>query len=103
LTALALANGRSETRTFDQRYYPSTIQVAGLERWTYSDVDPVGNIRQIDATPDCEATVALDGQTFSTEETVAACDTLSAINTTVQPPGPITFTAGCQATPTFTS
>ncbi|HET9225459.1 MAG TPA: RHS repeat-associated core domain-containing protein, partial [Thermoanaerobaculia bacterium] len=49
LTSLSLGNGLTETRTYDQRYQPATIQVAGsgtLLNWSYA-VDGVGNITAI--------------------------------------------------------
>ncbi len=49
LATLALGNGLTETRTFDARYFPSTITVPGRLAWTYA-TDPVGNITAV-ATP----------------------------------------------------
>jgi RHS repeat-associated protein len=49
LTSLSLGNGLTETRTYDQRYQPATIQVAGgstLLNWSYT-LDAVGNITAI--------------------------------------------------------
>lgn len=46
LSSLTLGNGLTETRTFNQRYFPSSITLAGtgdLLRWTYT-TDAVGNI-----------------------------------------------------------
>jgi RHS repeat-associated protein len=42
LTALSFANGLSETRLFDQRYFPDRIQAGALLDWDYT-VDAVGN------------------------------------------------------------
>ena len=42
LATLAFANGLSETRLFDQRYFPDRIQAGSLLDWDYT-VDPVGN------------------------------------------------------------
>lgn len=42
LTSLTLGNGLVETRTFDQRYYPFEVLVAGKLDWKYT-VDAVGN------------------------------------------------------------
>jgi YD repeat-containing protein len=42
LTNLAFANGLSETRLFDARYFPDRIQAGSLLDWDYS-VDAVGN------------------------------------------------------------
>lgn len=49
LTSLSLGNGLTETRTYDQRYQPATIQVTGgstLLNWSYT-LDAVGNITAI--------------------------------------------------------
>ncbi|HWM91166.1 MAG TPA: RHS repeat-associated core domain-containing protein [Thermoanaerobaculia bacterium] len=49
LSSLALGNGLTETRTYDQRYQPATIQVGGLSpllHWSYT-TDNVGNITAI--------------------------------------------------------
>jgi YD repeat-containing protein len=46
LATLALGNGLTETRTFDARYFPSTITVPGRLAWTYA-TDPVGNITAV--------------------------------------------------------
>ncbi len=42
LASLTLGNGLSETRTFDQRYFPQSIAVPGRLSWTYTQ-DKVGN------------------------------------------------------------
>ena len=42
LTSLALGNGLTETRFFDDRYYPDRIQVPSRLDWDYT-VDAVGN------------------------------------------------------------
>ena len=42
LAALSFANGLSETRLFDARYFPDRIQVGALLDWDYT-VDGVGN------------------------------------------------------------
>ncbi len=42
LTSLALGNGLTETRTFDQRYFPRSIEVPGRLSWSYTQ-DKVGN------------------------------------------------------------
>ena len=49
LAALSLANGLSETRLFDQRYFPDRIQAGGLLDWDYT-VDAVGNPMAITGT-----------------------------------------------------
>ena len=46
LTSLALGNGLAETRSFDSRYFPSSITVPGRLDWTYS-TDTIGNILEI--------------------------------------------------------
>jgi RHS repeat-associated protein len=46
LQQLHLANGISETHTFDQRYYPTGITAGNLLTWTYS-TDAIGNITAI--------------------------------------------------------
>ena len=47
LSTLALGNGRTETRTFNARYFPTGITLSGsLLSWTY-DTDQVGNILTI--------------------------------------------------------
>ena len=46
LTSLALGNGLAETRSFDSRYFPSSIAVPGRLDWTYS-TDTIGNILEI--------------------------------------------------------
>jgi YD repeat-containing protein len=46
LQTLHLANGLTETHTFDQRYYPTTISAGTLLNWTYT-TDAVGNITTI--------------------------------------------------------
>ncbi len=52
LSGLALGNGLSETRLFDQRYLPSSIRLGGLLSWSYT-TDALGNILAIsdDNTP----------------------------------------------------
>jgi RHS repeat-associated protein len=42
LTSLSLANGLTETRSFNNRYFPSHIQVGSLLNWDYTE-DAVGN------------------------------------------------------------
>ncbi|HWM92937.1 MAG TPA: RHS repeat-associated core domain-containing protein, partial [Thermoanaerobaculia bacterium] len=42
LSSLSLANGLSETRLFDERYYPDEIQAGALLDWDYT-LDGVGN------------------------------------------------------------
>ncbi len=46
LQILHLANGVTETHTFDQRYYPTAISAGALLAWTYS-TDAAGNITAI--------------------------------------------------------
>lgn len=46
LSSLTLGNGRTETRSFNNRYFPSGITLGGLLNWTYS-TDAVGNILSI--------------------------------------------------------
>jgi RHS repeat-associated protein len=46
LQILHLANGLTETHTFDQRYYPTSISAGALLNWTYT-TDAVGNITAI--------------------------------------------------------
>jgi RHS repeat-associated protein len=46
LQILHLANGLTETHTFDQRYYPTSISAGSLLTWTYA-TDAVGNITAI--------------------------------------------------------
>ena len=46
LSRLTLGNGLTETRTFDNRYFPSGITLGGLLNWSYS-TDAVGNILSI--------------------------------------------------------
>lgn len=57
LTALTFANGLSETRLFDQRYFPDRIQAGALLDWDYT-VDAVGNPTAI--------TGSIIGTTYST-------------------------------------
>ncbi|HWM94596.1 MAG TPA: RHS repeat-associated core domain-containing protein, partial [Thermoanaerobaculia bacterium] len=42
LSSLSLANGLSETRLFDERYYPESIEAGTILDWDYT-VDAVGN------------------------------------------------------------
>jgi YD repeat-containing protein len=51
LSSLALGNGLTETRTYDGRYSPESIQVPGRLSWSYS-ADAVGNILGITDTLD---------------------------------------------------
>jgi hypothetical protein len=46
LSSLTFGNGRTETRAFTQRYFPSSITLSGLLGWTYT-TDGVGNILSI--------------------------------------------------------
>jgi RHS repeat-associated protein len=46
LSSLTLGNELTETRTFNARYFPSSISAGGLLSWSYS-TDGVGNIRSI--------------------------------------------------------
>ncbi len=46
LSGLTLANGRTEARAFNNRYFPSGLTLGGLLNWTYS-TDAVGNILSI--------------------------------------------------------
>ncbi|HBL26267.1 MAG TPA: hypothetical protein DD490_05460, partial [Acidobacteria bacterium] len=49
LTTLTLANGLSETRSFDPRYHPDRIQAGALLDWDYT-VDALGNPTAITGT-----------------------------------------------------
>jgi RHS repeat-associated protein len=51
LTSLALGNGLTETRTYDDRYAPESIQVPGRLSWSYT-TDAVDNILGITDTLD---------------------------------------------------
>ncbi len=95
LESLALGNGLTETRGFDGRYFPASIDLTGgLQRtWSYT-TDKVGNILQIDETVGCPLTLAVDNQTLSAPEVFEACDEVSSQNTTVQSPGAVVYRAG---------
>ncbi|MGB6363794.1 MAG: RHS repeat-associated core domain-containing protein, partial [Thermoanaerobaculia bacterium] len=61
LTGLTLANGLTETRGYDQRYFPERIQVPGLLDWTFT-TDAVGNILSITDAEDPAGARAYDYQ-----------------------------------------
>ncbi|HEX6899358.1 MAG TPA: RHS repeat-associated core domain-containing protein [Thermoanaerobaculia bacterium] len=46
LSSLTLGNGLAETRSFTQRYFPSSITLGSLLNWSYS-TDNIGNILSI--------------------------------------------------------
>ena len=64
LTSLTLGNGLSESRAFDQRYYPQSITVPGRFGWTYT-VDKLANPTAITDTVD-----AASSRTFTYQDHV---------------------------------
>lgn len=62
LASLALGNGLTETRTFDQRFFPQSIVVPGRLSWTYVQ-DKVGNPLAI-----TDALVPANSRTFTYQD-----------------------------------
>ena len=87
LAGLTLGNGLTETRDFDGRYFPASIDLSGgLGRtWLYT-TDKVGNITQIQESVGCPLNLAVDGQTVSSPQVFEACEEVSSQNTTLQAP-----------------
>ena len=69
-SSLDLGNGLTETRGFDARYHPTSIDLAGIATLTYT-TDAVGNVTRIDRTVDADifslAYAYQDGAYFLTE------------------------------------
>jgi hypothetical protein len=64
-----------ETRAFDSRYFPASIEVeaSGDPRsWIYT-TDNVGNVEAIEQTVDCTTSRLIDGETLDTDQTLTAC------------------------------
>jgi hypothetical protein len=74
LTGLALGNGTSESRDFDERYFPKSITWSGtnVRTWTYG-TDAVGNPTSIEGTTTCAGDLTVANQTLSTAETIESC------------------------------
>jgi RHS repeat-associated protein len=96
LAMLALGNGVVETRAFDQRYFPDSIEAEGISSvlWDYA-IDDVGNVTQIARTIDCVDVVSLTNQAISGTESFVACNQLSAgPAVTVESGADVSFQAG---------
>ena len=97
LASLALGNGATETRDFDGRYVPETIQLDALtpRRWDYT-TDGVGNILEIATQIGClDEDLMLANQTVTGTETFTNCAGIQAGPAfSVEPGGSTTFTAG---------
>ena len=95
LKSLTLGNGLTETRLYDSRYFPDSIDLSGgLQRtWDYTP-DKIGNILSIDETVGCAATVPVDGQVLASGEVFSACQTVTSTNTFVTSTVPVEFWAG---------
>jgi RHS repeat-associated protein len=99
LTSLELGNGLVETRGFDGRYFPASIEVeaSGDPRsWIYT-TDNVGNIEAIEQTVDCTTSRLIDAETLDTDQTLTACEDITVgSGTEVLAPAVVTLRAGEQ-------
>ena len=96
LTALTLGNGVTESRLFDGRYFPDSIEVTTPRShlWDYT-TDDVGNITSIVETEDCVPALTLANRTLIGQQTFVSCDDLSVgSDVTVAAGAEVTFRAG---------
>lgn len=96
LASLALGNGVTETRLFDSRYYPESIDVSGARSrtWTYT-TDAVGSVTRIEDVLACASSdLVLSNQTVTTTEVFESCGDLTAgPGFQVAAPGDVTLRA----------
>jgi len=97
LTSLALGNGATETRAFDERHVPKAIVLDAPtpRRWDYT-TDGVGNILEIESLIGCsEADLVLANQSVTGVESFTTCAGIEAGPAfSVETGGSATFTAG---------